>query len=315
MEFKKVTKVAWEYLLLTFGVFLYAFAWNAFMIPQGLSGGGLTGITTIIQYATNGLIPMSVSYLVINAALIFVGAFILGPVFGFKTLYCIGMSSLFLWLLPRIGWVVNLSDIEDNLINALIGGTIAAFGIYLVFTKGGSTGGTDILALVLSKFHDTSPGKVFMYSDFIIVGSILFLPGHGLSDVVYGYIFTIAFSKMLDVFLTGSTNSVQILIFTRMYNEVGDALINQDRGVTALNSIGWYTKQENKVLVVVARKSQMNQITKTVKEIDPKAFISVGAVLGVYGERFEEIKTRPKKRPKAKKESEMLSKNGERSAL
>lgn len=295
MEFKKITKILWEYLLLTFGVFLYVFAWNAFMIPQGLSGGGLTGITTIIQYATNGLIPMSASYLVINTVLIFVGAFILGPVFGFKTLYCIGVSSFFLWLLPRFGWIVNLSDIEDNMLNALIGGAIAAFGIYMVFIKGGSTGGTDILALVLSKFHDTSPGKVFMYSDFVIVGSILFLPGHGLSDVVYGYIFTIAFSRMLDVFLTGSTNSVQIFIFTQKYNEVGDALIRQDRGVTALNSVGWYTKHENKVLVVVARKSQMNQITKAVKEIDPKAFISVGVVLGVYGEGFEEIKTRARK--------------------
>lgn len=300
---KKISllKVFWQYLLLTVGVFFYAFAWNAFMIPQGLSGGGLTGITTIIQYATNGAIPMSVSYLLINAVLIVIGAIVLGPVFGFKTLYCIAVSTFFLWLLPRLGWVATLSDIKDNLLNALIGGAVAAFGIFLVFRNGGSTGGTDILALVLSKFHDTSPGKVFMYSDFVIVGSIFFLPGHGLSDVVYGYIFTVAFSYMLDVFLTGSTNSVQIMIFTRKYKEVADALIAQDRGVTALSSTGWYTKSDGKVLVVVSRKSHMNEITKTVKDIDDKAFVSVGAVLGVYGERFEEIKSRPKKERSSKK--------------
>ncbi len=292
----KVFKLIKTYLILTIGVFLYAFSWIAFIIPKGIAGGGVTGISSIIYYATDGLLPISLSYLVINVALITVGTIILGKGFGFKTIYCILCASLMFEVLPQFEWITTLSDIPDKFINAIIGGALSAFGIAAIFMQGGSTGGTDIIAIVLSKYRDSSPGKIFMYCDLIIIGSILVLPGKGLQDVVYGYIVMVSFTYLLDQLLTGSKQSVQIIIFSSKYKEIGDMLItSMDRGVTALDSVGWYSQQEGKVLIVIARKQQLPQITASIKEVDHKAFISVSSVMGVYGEGFEKVKARLKK--------------------
>ena len=292
----KVFKLINTYLLLTIGVFLYAFSWIAFIIPKGIAGGGVTGISSIIYYATDGLLPISLSYLVINVALITVGTIILGKGFGFKTIYCILCASLMFEVLPQFEWITTLSDIPDKFINAIIGGALSAFGIAAIFMQGGSTGGTDIIAIVLSKSRDSSPGKIFMYCDLIIIGSILVLPGKGLQDVVYGYIVMVSFTYLLDQLLTGAKQSVQIIIFSSKYKEIGDMLItSMDRGVTALDSVGWYSQQEGKVLIVIARKQQLPQITASIKEVDHKAFISVSSVMGVYGEGFEKVKARLKK--------------------
>ncbi|MBQ5803329.1 MAG: YitT family protein [Bacteroidales bacterium] len=292
----KVFKLIKTYLILTIGVFLYAFSWIAFIIPKGIAGGGVTGISSIIYYATDGLLPISLSYLVINVALITVGTIILGKGFGFKTIYCILCASLMFEVLPQFEWITTLSDIPDKFINAIIGGALSAFGIAAIFMQGGSTGGTDIIAIVLSKYRDSSPGKIFMYCDLIIIGSILVLPGKGLQDVVYGYIVMVSFTYLLDQLLTGAKQSVQIIIFSSKYKEIGDMLItSMDRGVTALDSVGWYSQQEGKVLIVIARKQQLPQITASIKEVDHKAFISVSSVMGVYGEGFEKVKARLKK--------------------
>lgn len=292
----KVFKLIKTYLILTIGVFLYAFSWIAFIIPKGIAGGGVTGISSIIYYATDGLLPISLSYLIINVALITVGTIILGKGFGFKTIYCILCASLMFEVLPQFEWITTLSDIPDKFINAIIGGALSAFGIAAIFMQGGSTGGTDIIAIVLSKYRDSSPGKIFMYCDLIIIGSILVLPGKGLQDVVYGYIVMVSFTYLLDQLLTGAKQSVQIIIFSSKYKEIGDMLItSMDRGVTALDSVGWYSQQEGKVLIVIARKQQLPQITASIKEVDHKAFISVSSVMGVYGEGFEKVKARLKK--------------------
>ena len=292
----KVFKLIKTYLILTIGVFLYAFSWIAFIIPKGIAGGGVTGISSIIYYATDGLLPISLSYLVINVALITVGTIILGKGFGFKTIYCILCASLMFEVLPQFEWITTLSDIPDKFINAIIGGALSAFGIAAIFMQGGSTGGTDIIAIVLSKYRDSSPGKIFMYCDLIIIGSILVLPGKGLQDVVYGYIVMVSFTYLLDQLLTGAKQSVQIIIFSSKYKEIGDMLItSMDRGVTALDSVGWYSQQEGKVLIVIAREQQLPQITASIKEVDHKAFISVSSVMGVYGEGFEKVKARLKK--------------------
>lgn len=292
----KVFKLIKTYLILTIGVFLYAFSWIAFIIPKGIAGGGVTGISSIIYYATDGLLPISLSYLVINVALITIGTIILGKGFGFKTIYCILCASLMFEVLPQFEWITTLSDIPDKFINAIIGGALSAFGIAAIFMQGGSTGGTDIIAIVLSKYRDSSPGKIFMYCDLIIIGSILVLPGKGLQDVVYGYIVMVSFTYLLDQLLTGAKQSVQIIIFSSKYKEIGDMLItSMDRGVTALDSVGWYSQQEGKVLIVIARKQQLPQITASIKEVDHKAFISVSSVMGVYGEGFEKVKARLKK--------------------
>ena len=153
----KSFKIFKEYLLISFGVFLYAFSWEAFMIPQEISGGGLTGLSSILHYATG--LPVSLYYLVINVCLIGIGTLVLGNAFGFKTIYAILLASLLFQLLPQWEWVTSFSDIPEKFINGILCGGISAIGLTIIFVNGGSTGGTDVLALILSKFYEISPGR------------------------------------------------------------------------------------------------------------------------------------------------------------
>lgn len=286
---KKVLITLKEYIIITFGLALYCFSWTSFLIPKGIVGGAIPGFATLINYATNGLIPVSATYLATNVILITIGFLILGRGFGFKTIYCILLNTVLLQVLPDIiPWV---STIEEKFLNALIGGFIGAIGIVLIFNQGGSTGGTDIIALVLSKFREISPGRVYLFCDLVIVGSVLFLPGKTLSDVIYGYLQVISFSYGVDLLLTGTKQSVQVMIFSEKFREIADALVHQlKRGVTAFEGIGWYTQETHKVLIVIARKHQLNDVNKIVKGIDRSAFMSVTPTMSVYGRGFDELK-------------------------
>lgn len=276
-----------SYTVMTVGMFLYCFSWTAFLIPKGIAGGGVTGLATVLYYATQ--IPVPYMYFGINLCLLVIGTLILGRGFGFKTIYCILIATAMLEFLPLIPWV---SDIEDKLINAVIGGTLSGVGISFVFMNGGSAGGTDIVAIVIAKFKEISPGRVFLICDLIIIGSIILLPDKSLEDVIYGYIQMVSFSYSLDAVLTGNKQSVQVLIFSSKYEEIANVLTQElHRGVTALSSTGWYSQKESKVLIVVSKKNYLQDVTRAVKEIDSTAFITVSNVMGVYGRGFDQIKT------------------------
>ncbi len=281
-----VFKTIKSYLIMTIGLFVFVFSWTAFLIPHQIAGGGVSGLASVINYATG--FEVAYSYIIINGILLLIGFLILGKAFGFKTIYCITLAALMFEFLPLIPWV---SDIEDKLINALIGGTMSGIGIGMIFMQGGSTGGTDIIALIIAKYRETSPGRVFLYCDLIIIGSVYFIPGKELSDVIYGYIEMVSFSYVIDMILTGNKQSVQVMVFSSMYAQIAER-VNRDmkRGVTALTSMGWYSQNESKVLVIVMRKSQLPEITEIIKETDKNAFMTVSTVTSVYGQGFDQIK-------------------------
>jgi uncharacterized membrane-anchored protein YitT (DUF2179 family) len=276
-----------SYVFMTAGLVIFTAAWVIFLIPQQIVGGGLIGLASLINYASG--FSVSYSYFIINTLLVTVGSIILGKGFGIKTLYCIGVNTLLFALLPKLGIVTT---IQDNLLNAIIGGGLSGVGIAMVFMQGGSTGGTDILALVITHFRNTSPGRVFLYCDLIIVGSAYFLPDGALEKVIYGYVEMGVFSYVIDLVLSGNKQSVQIMVFSRNYEAIAERITTETtRGVTVLKSMGWYTRQEGHVLIIVARKNEATGIYRIIKETDSKAFISVGTVMGVFGEGFEQIKT------------------------
>ena len=286
----KTLKTVKEYSVMAFALSLYVFSWTAFLIPNEITAGGVTGLSTILNYAFG--LPISLTYLVLNAVLLIAGTIIMGKGFGFKTIFCVLVSSLYFEIFPHIPWV---SDIDDNLINSIIGGAMSACGIAIVFSQGGSTGGIDIIALVINKYKEVSPGKVFMIADLLIISSILFLPGKSLQDLVYGYVVTFAFSYTVDYILTGSKQSVQMLIITNKYEEIADKLCYEmNKGVTAINSIGWYKKSDSMIIMVVTRKDKMYEVMSAVKEVDNRAFLTVSTVMGVYGEGFDEVKAKSK---------------------
>lgn len=221
---------------------------------------------------------------------------VLGNAFGLKTVYAILLSSLLLKVLPDYNFLEatpgNFLFIDNKLLIPVVGGLIEAVGVGIIFSHGGSTGGTDVIALIINKYWPLSPGKVYLYTDLFIIASILLVPGKSFQDMIYGYITMITFSTMLDFVLMGSKSTVQVLVFSDKSKELADHIMkNLNRGVTALKSIGCYTGKDKDVLLVIVRKSQISQLSKVIKEVDTKAFVSVAPASSVYGEGFDELKT------------------------
>ena len=288
MKSNKILNVIWDYFLMTVGSVIFCMAWTSFIIPNGLASGGLTGLCTIIQYGTG--IPVGITYPILNILLLILGVLSLGRAFGVKTIYVIALTSLLFDLLPQFPQLEVLMD--EKLLVALVGAGMESVGIGLVLLRGGSTGGTDILAMMINKYWPVSPGKVYLYSDIFIITMLMFVPDKGLVDMIYAFVLMLGFSFGVDYVLLGNKSSVQILVFSSRYQEIADHMINEvHRGVTALQSVGWYSQQESKVLLIVARKHQMNEVVNEVKKIDKRAFISISTAMSVFGEGFEEVKT------------------------
>ena len=289
MKAKNVFSVIWDYILLSLGTLLYCMGWTSFLIPNGIASGGLTGLCTILQFGTG--IPIGWSFPILNTLLLIVGVIFLGKAFGFKTIYVIALSSVLFEILPHFP-VLEVTDIPDKIMVALIGGAMESIGIGLTILRGGSTGGTDIIAMVVNKYWPVSPGRVYLITDLFIISLMLLVPDKGVVDMIYGFVVMIVFSFGVDYVLLGNKSSVQILVFSPKYQEIADHIINNvHRGVTALQSVGWYSQAESKVLLIISRKHQMNEVINEIMKIDKKAFISVSSANSVYGEGFEEIKT------------------------
>jgi uncharacterized membrane-anchored protein YitT (DUF2179 family) len=283
---------------ITLGIMCYALGWAAFMLPYQISTGGVTGISALIYYITG--IEIQVSYFVINAIFMVFALKILGLKFCIKTLYAIPALTFFLWLFQ-----VLLKDDAGNLplllgpgqefMALVIGASMLGFGIGFVFIYNGSTGGTDILAWIINKYKDVSLGRLIMYGDIIIISSC-YLVFHDWKRVLFGFCVLFIMSVVIDYVVNSNRQSVQFLIFSRKHEEIAETITKElRRGVTLLDGTGWYSKQSIKVVVVLAKKNQSNDIFRLVRDIDENAFISQSNVVGVYGEGFDKLKVKKKK--------------------
>ena len=305
MKKTRATTLLWDYFLMTVGSVIFCMAWTSIIIPTGLTSGGLTGLCTIIEYASGGVIPMGLPYWIMNIGLLVIGFLSLGRAFGIKTIYVIVLTSVLFNVLPLFPELECHDFANDKLLGALLGAALESVGLGLVLLRGGSSGGTDIIAMIINKYWPVSPGRVYLYTDIFIIASMLFVPDKGLIDVVYAYVIMLGFSFGIDFVLLGNKSSVQILVFSSKYEQIADHMIsNVQRGVTALQSVGWYSQQESKVLLIVSRKYQMNEVLREIKSIDPKAFVSVSTAMSVYGEGFEEVKSGYKKNKKISQEGQ-----------
>ena len=289
MKTSKALAVIWDYFLMTLGSLIFVMAWTSFLIPNGLASGGLTGLCTIIQYGTG--IPVGFTYPTINILLLVLGFFRLGKGFGIKTIYVLAVTSLLFEVLPMFP-VLEVTNFPDMLLVAIVGAAMESVGIGLIMLRGGSTGGTDIIAMIINKYWPVSVGQVYLYTDIFIITLLLLVPDKGIVDMIYAYVVMLGFSFGIDFVLLGNKSSVQILVFSSKYEQIANHIINDvRRGVTALNSVGWYSQKESKVLLIIARKQQMNEVVSEIREIDKHAFISVSTAMSVYGEGFEEVKS------------------------
>ena len=296
MSRKVILHTVWEYLILTLACFFFAMAWECFMIPNGMSAGGMMGLCTVVQYATGGLIPAQYSYIAINAALIIIAVIAMGIGFGFKTIWCILISSLIMGAISKTDALHAIPGsfffMEERLLIPVVAGVFEAVGLGLVLRYGGSTGGTDIIALMVNKYWPVSLSMVFLVSDVLICALLLFLPEKNFSDMCYGLTEVVIFSMVIDLVVGGKRSSYQLLVFSEHYDEIADHIINKmDRGVTVLKAQGWFTKADKNVLLILINQTQLSGLSQVIKEIDPRAFMSISPTHNVYGEGFEEIKT------------------------
>ncbi len=308
MSTKAVFRVFKEYAIITLGMLLYIVGWSVFLIPNQLVGGGVSGLASVIQYITG--IKMGYTYFVVNVVLLIIAMFILGNKFGFKTIYAIIVASVGLNLFQEIipSEICQILAVENGkLMSSIMGGLMAGTGIGLCMSQGGSTGGTDIIALIVNKYRNVSPGRMILAMDVVIILSSMFVPmqaadggvmqlNEKITTCVYGFILIAVNGTVLDMVISGSKQSVQLIILSKKHTELADAITKDlHRGVTVLNGMGWYTKEPTEVLMVLARKYDLNILLRYIKMIDPDAFLSVSSVTGVYGKGFESIKTGRKK--------------------
>ena len=274
-----------DYVIMFLGLSLYALSWTLFLVPAQITGGGISGLAAVIFYSTK--IPIGLTFFAINVVLVAIAMKVLGASFGIKTIFSMVVITI-LFSIPQEFFPGAI--IEDNFLSAVLGGMMGGVGIGLVFSRGGSTGGTDIIAMIINKYRNISPGRIIMYCDVIIIGSSYFLV-HSLDKMVYGFVSMAVVSYTLDAYLSGSNASAQMFIFSPKYEEIADFINSESRrGVTVLNGTGWYTQQEVKVLMTIVRKKETSMLFRAIKEIDPDAFISMASVMGVYGEGFDKIK-------------------------
>ncbi len=297
---REVLRTIADYLYLTLGLFLYAVGWVFFLLPYSLMSGGLTGICSLIFYAT-GFQP-SWSYFIVNVLLLSGALKILGLKFLTRTIFGMIMLSSFAYIIQTLltqddGTLYQLLGPNEVFMSIALGGLVCGTALAIIFLHNGSTGGTDIIAASINKYRDISLGRVFIVLDLTIIGSSV-LVLHDWRTMVLGYCFAILENVVLDYVMTANQASVQFFIFSKRYKDIAHEIgTSVQRGITILDGHGWYSGQEVKVLCILARKRESVLILRIIKAIDPNAFVSIGTVSGVYGEGFDKIKLKPQAPP------------------
>lgn len=298
-----------DYLLITFGLLCYAVGFNCFQLPYEITTGGVAGAGAVIFYATG--FPVQYTFFLVNIVLLSVAIKILGWKFCLKTIYAVFMLTFllgfvkemtilfaqnhpqeFVWSTHGMPQIVR----ENIFLSCILGAALEGIGLGIVFLSNGSTGGTDIIAAIINKYKDVTLGQMMMLCDFIIITSSLLTPSGHVQNLLYGYCTLIITNLLLDYVIDRGRQSVQFLIFSRKYEDIAAAINTTGRGVTVLDGIGWYTRKESKVLVVLAKKRESTNIFRIIQNIDPNAFVSQSKVIGVFGEGFDKIKVKTAKK-------------------
>ncbi|MCQ2265614.1 MAG: YitT family protein [Bacteroidales bacterium] len=283
---KELLKEIKNFVFITIGLAIFAFGWTAFLIPNALTGGGVSGIAAIVYFATQ-TIPVGVTAFVLNLALVAVARKVLGRRFCINTMIC----TLILSTLLSVGQAIfHKPLVEDMFMCAIIGSALAAFGVGMAINFGGNTGGTDIIALMIGKYRNISYGRISFYSNILIIGSSYFIV-HSVEKLVYSMVVMFVYTIISDVVIDGYKQSYQIMVFSKKNREIADK-INKDlhRGATLIKSYGSYTKEESEILLIIAHKTDKVLITRIIKSIDDTSFISISKTYGVFGKNFDQLK-------------------------
>lgn len=315
----KPWSVARELLTILLGVISYTIGWTGFVLSQNITSGGLAGITTIIQIATN--IPATIPYYIINIFLLVLALVFLGWRFSVRTVIGVGMllvtipigqalftdpiaqadvyNNIWPWLrnlLPNFG---PLLVAREPFIALLLGSILCGIGLGFVFSVNGSTGGTDVIVAIINKYKNISLGRAMIMVDatIVITGALVshymgpkYEWGEALGKLAFSVVEIVVCAQTMDFFLGSNKQSVQLFINSLRAEEISHAITHQlNRGCTLLHAEGGYSHAPAKVVMVVVRKNMQKPVMDIVRTIDSKAFVSQAVVHGVYGEGFDPI--------------------------
>lgn len=284
----KIWRTSRDYIFITIGMAMFAFGFAAFILPQKVVIGGLAGISTIVYFLTD--IPVGVTQYVVNLTLLAVAYKIVGRKFVVGTIFGATMISIWLSIFQPL-FADGLVEGEPFM-NVVIGGIICGLGLGLTFIHNGSSGGTDILAAIVTKRSNVTIGRVMLYCDIVIISSS-FLLFHQIDKIVYGFVVLVLVSFIIDLVVNTNRQAVQFTIFSTKWSEIANAINNEaNRGCTVIDGMGWYSKQPVKMLIVMCRKIESVTIFRIIKSIDSEALVTQANVNGVYGKGFDQLKVK-----------------------
>ncbi len=288
---KKLWLTTKDYFMIVFGIILYSFGFTAFILPEKVVIGGVTGIGTIFYLAFG--IPVAVMQYLVNLILLAMAFRMVGKAFVLKTIFGATAVSLFIGLLQPVFEHLPRLLPNDTFLNVILGGIACGVGIGIAFTHNGSTGGTDIVAAMVSKRTNVSVGRAMLYTDMLIIVLSHFILGNEIEKIVYGLIVIFFSSWVADHIVYTNRQAVQFTIFSSYWDEIASA-INKEakRGCTVIDGQGWYSRQDVKMLLVMCRKIEAVTIFRIIKSIDKDAFVTQTNVNGVYGNGFDQVKLR-----------------------
>lgn len=281
-----------DYLVILIGLFSYTIGWTLFLLPNNISTGGVPGVSSILYWAFET--PVQVTFFAVNAVLLLLALKILGFKFCIKTIYGVVMLTIILsFFQPLIKDTHLLAD--QPFMAAIIGGCFCGIGIGLGLVSNGSSGGTDIIAAIIHKYRDISLGHLILMVDLIVITSS-YVVLRDWNQVLYGYVVLFVSSYVVDQVVNAMRQSVQFFIISEKHEEIARAIVSErHRGCTVIDGKGFYTGHEQKILFVLAKKRESGMIFQLINDIDPGAFVTQSAVIGVYGQGFDHMKVRHKK--------------------
>lgn len=277
-----------SHIIITLALFLSAFAWTGFLIPNQMLGGGVTGLATIVYWVMH--IPTGITIFVLNAILIVISFKSLGRRFAISTIYSVVMTSVMFYVLQD--YFGDTPLITDRFLSVVLGAGLNGVACGLIFLEGSSTGGVDIIVVMINKYRNVTLGRLSLFINVAIISCSYFV-FNNLELLIYSYVGLMITSYTMDLTMNGSKQSVQMFIFSSNPHEIADMVGEEvHRGVTMIKGTGWYSKTESDIVMVVVRKTESQRVIRIVKQLDPSAFVSVNTVMGVYGKGFDAMKSK-----------------------
>jgi len=255
---------------------------NTLIIPNQIADGGVTGIAIILHYLFNW--PVSWAVLLLNLPLFFLGLRMVGRDFLVFSIVGVGVLSATLSMTTHLPILTH-----DTLLAAISGGVLSGIGMGLIFRSRGSLGGTDILAVLLTRTTSFSVGQILLGIDAVIFlgAAILFGPEMAMYAMIYMFIAT----RVVDLVQEGLSVSKSVMVVTAKPQRIAEEIIDKlERGVTLFQAIGAFSGEAKQVVYCVINRSELSQIKEIVRDQDPQAFVAISEVPEVVGEGFSSWK-------------------------